>query len=125
MTVATMEQVSSWINDGIFKVISDEVYKCAKGKLDKKLSTRINHRNRCTHGDLRVDLCHQGLRRSLHVSQVIWMYHTKCCIPKGFEVHHIDEDHENNDFNNLLLVHAIDHAKLHKIFNSQLEEVPF
>jgi len=35
-------------------------------------------------------------------------------IPQGFEIHHRDENPENNDFENLICVHQIDHNKLHR-----------
>jgi len=33
----------------------------------------------------------------------------------GFDVHHIDEDHGNNDPDNLILIYSGDHALLHKL----------
>ncbi len=31
----------------------------------------------------------------------------------GFDIHHLDEDHDNDDFGNLILVEKRDHSKLH------------
>lgn len=31
----------------------------------------------------------------------------------GFEIHHIDSDHDNNDPSNLALIEGMDHARLH------------
>jgi len=42
------------------------------------------------------------------------MYFPKSKIPKGFEVHHLDEDRENNKRENLILLHYKDHRDLHK-----------
>jgi len=35
-------------------------------------------------------------------------------IPNGFEIHHLDKDHYNNDIENLIAVSRIDHLKMHK-----------
>ena len=87
-----------------------QIYK--KGK-PEPLVQRINKRKRMEGGDPRVDLCHDRLRRSCHVSQLVWMYHHECLIPEGFEIHHMDEDRMNNSFHNLICVSSLDHAKLH------------
>lgn len=36
-------------------------------------------------------------------------------IEAGFDVHHIDSDHDNNDPGNLLLVEKGDHSKIHNL----------
>lgn len=46
-------------------------------------------------------------------SRLIWMIGTGEKIPANYEIHHINEDHSNNAFSELICVHHIDHAKLH------------
>lgn len=54
-------------------------------------------------------------------SHEIWLLHhpkrdvawLKDKFADGFEVHHIDGDVENNDIDNLVLIEATDHRRLH------------
>lgn len=57
-----------------------------------------------------------GRKKSKHV----FAHHISVCdglgiteIPKGWCVHHCDEDPYNNDFDNLVLLSVPDHARLH------------
>ncbi len=113
----TLETVFRWLQEGVFEV--HEGGKIYKG--DRLLAQRINPRNRMKEGDPRVDLFHESVRRSCHVSQLIWMFGADQAIPEGFEIHHRDEDCLNNDFSNLICVCSMDHSKLHKSL-SGLEE---
>jgi hypothetical protein len=38
----------------------------------------------------------------------------KAALLSGFDMHHLDGDHENNDPSNLILIHHLDHVMLHK-----------
>jgi len=61
-----------------------------------------------------VTLFDQGkYRRSISVGRLVWMSVTKELIPKGWEVHHRDEDARNNAWSNLLCLHPTDHLKIH------------
>lgn len=53
---------------------------------------------------------HSTLRLRLH--RHVWTYHNGT-IPKGYEVHHIDEDKSNNDISNLQLLTKAEHMRLH------------
>lgn len=117
-TRVTKREILEWLQNKVFYLVDDQVY-TRSGRL---LAQRINKRKRCEHGDPRVDLICGGKRTSIHVSHLIWMWNTNSVLPDGFEVHHRDEDCTNNDFNNLIAVHPIDHSKLHA---SADEEVPF
>lgn len=44
-------------------------------------------------------------------------------IPKGYEVHHRNEDPLDNSFDNLICLHPLDHSKLHH--QTTDEDVPF
>lgn len=114
----TKQEIFDWLQAGIFYLVDDQVY----SRAGRQLAQRINTRKRCDHGDPRVDLCHGGRRASINVSQLVWMWNTNSVLPDGFEVHHRDEDCTNNDFNNLIAVHPVDHSKLHA---SAEEDVPF
>ena len=105
----TRQEVLDWLQEGAFTISDGEVYTRA----GRKLVQRINNRRRCEHGDPRVDLKYLGKRKSMHVSHLVWMWHTSATIPDGWEVHHRDEDPTNNNFENLLCLHPIDHAKMH------------
>lgn len=115
--MVTKQDVLKWLQDGVFYISEDgEIYT----QSGRKLVQRINKRRRCEHGDPRVDLYYGGKRASVHVSHLIWMWHTNVVLPDGFQVHHRDEDPTNNKFSNLIAVHPLDHTKLHS-----MEEAPF
>lgn len=63
-----------------------------------------------------------GKRRLLH--RYVWFTHNGE-IPKGFNVHHKDEDKRNNDISNLELMTKSDHSKYHsnKMVQDNPEEV--
>lgn len=115
--MVTKQEVLGWLQDGTFTIEDGEVY----SRTGRKLTQRINKRKRCEHGDPRVDLVFSK-RISLHVSHLIWMWNTNSVFPDGFEIHHRDEDPTNNNFDNLIAVHPLDHGKLHA---GVVEEVPF
>lgn len=58
-----------------------------------------------------------GRRKRLHI--YIWEYYNGD-VPKGYHVHHIDHDKNNNEIDNLMLITAKEHASLHG--NSWSEE---
>ena len=45
----------------------------------------------------------------------IWERHWGQKIPKGYDIHHIDGNHSNNDVDNLLCVTRLEHAYIHKL----------
>lgn len=51
--------------------------------------------------------------KRLHV--YVWEYYNGV-IPKGYQVHHVDLDKSNNEIENLALLSAKEHAKLHGSF---------
>lgn len=55
------------------------------------------------------------------ISRIIWTVATGEDIPKGWEVHHRDGNPLENDFNNLLCLHPVDHKKVH----TEADEIPF
>lgn len=61
-------------------------------------------------------------RKSLH--RYVWEYHNGP-IPKGFHVHHINADKDNNDIGNLELMKQSDHCRLHgRTKKPRIDNVP-
>jgi len=46
----------------------------------------------------------------VRLSHIVWRINTRGKIPKGYNIHHIDENKRNNDFTNLELVEAGKHG---------------
>jgi len=44
----------------------------------------------------------------------IWEEHNGCKIPEGYEIHHLDGNHYNNDPSNLICVSIEDHLEIHR-----------
>jgi len=53
------------------------------------------------------------------------MWNTREVIQLGWQIHHVDEDKQNNRFENLMCVHPLDHYKLHRDVEVAEDEVPF
>ena len=52
-------------------------------------------------------------KRTIAICRLVWMYHAGRLIPDGFDIHHRDEDRENNRWDNLICIYGADHPKLH------------
>lgn len=70
-------------------------------------------------GHLFIRLYFGGKRKTIAVSRLVWMAVTLCPIPPEFEIHHRDEQPDNNNWRNLLCYHKLDHRKIHD------HDVPF
>ena len=68
-------------------------------------------------GNVRIPGRNRRYPMRLHV--YIWRKHNGE-VPKGYHVHHIDENKDNNDISNLTLVSAFDHLHLHGVEKSDL-----
>ena len=68
-----------------------------------------------------------GKRKKVAVAHVIWMLGANRDIPDDSQIHHEDEDNQNNRWDNLICVFDFDHNKLHGRCGviEQAEEVPF
>lgn len=55
--------------------------------------------------------------------RIIWERANKRKVPKGFVIHHIDRNRQNNKIENLQLLSYSDHAKIHKRYHNLLHEV--
>jgi hypothetical protein len=69
-----------------------------------------------------VRLYVRGKVKAIAVARLVWMSVAGRTIPKGFEIHHRDEDNSNDAWNNLICLHALDHLKVHAATD---DEVPF
>lgn len=122
---ATREEVLNWLEKELFTVTTDDNGTTKVYKGDRELTQRINSRNRMEGGDPRVDLYVAGLTKAVNVSHLVWMVHYNQVIPAGFEVHHVDEEPTNNRIDNLVCVFGNDHHKLHKVYTTYEDDLPF
>ena len=59
-------------------------------------------------------------------ARIIWMVGHRRAIPEGFEIHHDNEDSEDDSFDNLICIYNLDHKKLHRNGNGKSNgHVPF
>lgn len=70
-----------------------------------------------------VRLYYRRKRKAIVVSRLVWMSVAGCVIPDGFEVHHRDHEVTNDVWRNLILLHRLDHRKLHE--DDEDDEIPF
>jgi len=55
----------------------------------------------------------KGRRRTIVRSKLVYIAGSLRLLPDEFEVHHLDEDRHNDDYQNLIAVHGDDHKKIH------------
>lgn len=128
---ASFEDIVSWINNGEFILKNSRIYKRKKvsnRNILVELQGRSSPRNRSDTSDIRFDIRSKGRRKTVFLHQFVWMFHTRYPIPDGFEVHHVDEDNTNNDFSNLVLLHPVDHTKIHnkyQLTTDSYSDIPF
>ncbi len=60
-----------------------------------------------------IRLYYQGKVKAIHLACVVWMAGANRTIPKGFEVHHLDEMNDSDQWDNLVCLHSLDHRKMH------------
>lgn len=59
--------------------------------------------------------------KRVYMHKYVWSYFNGE-IPKGYEIHHIDLNRDNNDISNLKLMTIKEHKQLHNELNKQNEE---
>lgn len=52
--------------------------------------------------------------------RVVWTFYNGA-IPKGYQVHHLDQNKNNNNIDNLMLLSAKEHMALHGIMQTEQE----
>ena len=52
-----------------------------------------------------------GIKKYVH--QWVWMQYYNCQIPKGYVIHHIDENYQNNWIGNLVCITDYQHKCIH------------
>jgi len=72
-----------------------------------------------------VRLYVRGKVKAIAVARLVWMSVADRVIPRGFEVHHDDEDNANDAWDNLLCLHRLDHRKKHRAVGGDEDEIPF
>lgn len=75
-------------------------------------------------GHFWVYLYDAGARIGLPTAHAVWMFATQSVVPAGFEIHHDDEDAENDRWDNLLCLHSKDHDKKHG-YSTAANATPF
>jgi len=58
-------------------------------------------------------------------ARLVWMSATGQSPPAGFEVHHDDEDCQNDAWGNLICLHRLDHRKQHARKAGDPDDIPF
>lgn len=86
--------------------------------------------DRDSDGDrLFVTIYYKGKRKKVGIHRIIWLYVTKEPTPPKYEIHHRNEDKEDNRWSNLFCLHPLDHDKLHNgdliCNNSDPDQLPF
>ena len=61
-------------------------------------------------------------RRTISLARLVYLAGTLKIIPDGHEIHHLDEDSQNDRFSNLICLSKEDHDKLHAY---EEEQIPF
>lgn len=65
-----------------------------------------------------------GKRKTIRLHRVVYEFYSGKEIPKGYHIHHKDENKDNNDFSNLALVSQSEHAKIHSKRASEIWKRP-
>lgn len=64
-----------------------------------------------------VRITYKGKRRHVSVCRCIWMYSRRCVVPRKCEIHHANEYHDDNHWENLVCIHKKDHHLVHKLLS--------
>ena len=56
-----------------------------------------------------------GERRTIVRSKLVYMAGSLRTVPDDFEIHHLDHNRHNDDFENLVALHREDHRKIHAV----------
>ncbi len=113
-----------WRNRNLVHAVDDAaVLRLVRGKgraytVDATAGTVTNKKGRTLTpfvkaGHLFVRLYLNGKRRGIALGKLVWMSVTGVEVPKGFDIHHEDENPENNGWPNLYCLHRDDHGKRH------------
>jgi hypothetical protein len=113
----TNEDVVDLLRGGIYRVdvCTGEVFNAKGRKLQERESGRQGDRKF-------VRLYGFGKKRKVSLPSLIWMAANDTAMPRGFQIHHCDEDRQNHAPSNLACVFGNDHPKLHRSASS---DVPF
>ena len=74
----------------------------------------------------RIEIRDGGRKRTIILAKLVYMAGARIVVPNGFEIHHLDFDRYNDEFENLVMLTIKDHLKIHRMFEGVVEEeVPF
>lgn len=74
----------------------------------------------------RFEICHEGHKRTIQRSKLVWMVGSRRLVPPDHEIHHLDEDRYNDVWRNLICLHKDDHLKIHAWLESlNSQSTPF
>lgn len=82
-------------------------------KLGKEIVPTIVGREGVNGTRYRFEICHDGKKRTICRSRMVYMAGSGFEIPRGFEVHHLNEDRYDDRWNNLVMLTEADHRKIH------------
>lgn len=105
---ATPELILDWLQRGVYSV-EGETVRNRHGEL--VAPRRRGGRN--AEKRWQVRLYAEGCRACIALHRLVWMNGANSTVPPGWEIHHCDENADNNAFDNLLCLHPVDHKKVH------------
>lgn len=112
----------------VLKALRQRVYvvDLTTGEVTRRRSNRVVTPYVKKGGRKLIRLYVGGKVKAIHLSRLVWMAGANRLIPKRFEVHHFDEENDNDGFGNLICLHALDHRKMHASrYAAEAEKVPF
>lgn len=68
----------------------------------------------------KIRLKYSGGRIRISLGRAVWIASRKRLVPRGFEIHHRDEDNSNHHWKNLRCLFSLDHDLEH-----EAQEIPF
>lgn len=109
------EEILTFLREGLYRVDIENAKVYGKDGIEIK---QESSGDRGTYRCIRIK--NKGKRRKIAVHTIVWMAGTDSVKPKGWQVHHRDEDSRHNAFKNLMCLHPLDHTKFH-----ETDDTPF
>lgn len=94
-----------------------EIYSARTNKpLARWAPKRSESRYRKDHGDyVRIKIGNR--RRNVSVSKAVWMVTRRAVPPPGCDIHHANECHDDNHWENLVCIFEYDHYLVHRLLS--------
>ena len=97
-----------------------EVWSLRASRQPKKLTVRAMHKGRRRQDRLMLEVWLGDGKVTICYPRLVWMIDCRILIPPGFEIHHRDEDYNNNAVDNLICLFDIDHRKFHRKYADEV-----